>query len=562
MRTTACVLRPRGCAVRRMKLILLLVALCATALTLSLGGIALAAADTWQVRTIPLPVAGATPTFVSTDGSFLPWTGTVSGGYAKTYVFNLSTGLNTLIPATGITGPYYNPSAGGPYVAYQGARVGGYDDIYVYNTGTGVVTQVTHNTDAGDWNDWNDWNPRVDGGRVVWEKKMLGASPAPGIYMYTVGAGTTELLLAGDGYRQPDIWGNYMVCVKSVDSSNGAEIILYNMLTHTPTTIATGTRANAHPRIDSGRVVWTSGDIYTSGAPNTETTYQIQLYNIGTGTTTPLTADAKGNVNPSVNADYVAWQTTNAPGIWCYNSTTSNTTKVSTVADTPQSPELSASGLAWIGTTGLYFAVPTDVAPRFPDVPTGYQYYAAIEDLAARGIVEGFADGNFRPLDLVWRQQFAKMIVLTMAAYAPAAYTATLSDMCTFADASTITHVDGELYAYHYVAKAASTGLTIGYTNNTFRPFNNITRQQVITMIVRAGNREGVLATPPAGWVGVLSYTDPTHGQNTRTAEYNGLLADITGPAGTLASWNTTGMANRGEVAQMLHNLLTKLLAP
>lgn len=541
-----------------MKLILLLVALCTTTLTLGFGGIALAAADTWRVRAIPVPVAGATPTFVSTDGSLLPWTGTISGGYAKTYVFNLNTGLNTLIPDPGITGPYYNPSADGPNVAYQGARVGGYDDIYIYNTATVTVTQVTHNSDAGDW---NDWNPRMNGGRVVWEKDMLGGSPAPGIYMYTVGDGAPELLLVGNEYRQPDIWGDYMVCVKSVGSSNGAEVILYNMLTDTPTTIAAGTKANEHPRIDSGRVVWTSGDIWTSGAPNTPPTYQIQLYDIGTGITTPLTADTKGNVNPSVNADYVAWQTNNAPGIWCYNSTTSNTTKVSTVADTPQSPELSASGLAWLGTTRLYFAAPTDGAPRFPDVPTGHQYYAGIEDMAARGIIEGFSDGYFRPLDLALRQQFVKMIVLTMAEYKPADYTATLSDMCTFADASTITHVVGELYAYHYVAKAASTGLTLGYTNHTFGPFNNILRRQVITMIVRAGLREGVLETPPAGWAGVLSYSDPTHGQNIRTAEYNGLLAGITGPAGTLASWNTQGYCNRGEVAQMLFNLLTQLLA-
>jgi hypothetical protein len=479
----------------------------------------------------------------------------VSGSDAKTYVFDLGTGLNTLIPATGITGPYYNPSAFGPYVAYQGARVGGYDDIYVYNTGTRAVTQVTHNSDAGDW---NDWDPRVEDGRVVWQKDMLGESPAPGIYMYTVGTELTELLLAGDEYRQPDIWGNYLVCVKSVAGNNGTEIVLYNLLTDTATTIAASTRANEHPRIDSGRVVWASGDVWTSGAPDTSLTYQND---IGTGITTPLTSDVKGNINPCVNADYVAWQTTNAPAVMCYNSTTGNTTKISTVADSPQSPELSASGLAWIGTTGLYFAVPTSEAPRFPDVPTGYQYYAGIEDIAARDVVEGFADGYFRPLNLAERQQFAKMIVLTMAQYKPADYTATLSDTCTFADASTITHTDGQLYAYHYVAKAASTSLTLGYTNNTFRPFNNISAQQVITMIVRAGDREGVLDAPPSGWVGVLSYSDPTHGQNIRTAEYNGLLAGITGSAGTLASWSTTAYATRGEVAQMLHNLLARLLA-
>ncbi len=546
---------------RRKTLIPLLVAVCATTLTLGLGGTAFAADDAWQVRAIPLPVLDATPTFVSTDGSFVPWTGTAAGSYAKTYVFNLNSGLNTLIPATGITGPYYNPCADDPWVAYQAARAGGYDDIYLYNTGTGAVTQVTHNIDEGDW---NDWSPRMDGGRVVWEKDMQGGSAAPGIYLYTVDSEVTKLLLPGDQYRQPDIWGDYMVCVKSVPGGNATEIVLYNLLSNTAVTIASsgaGTRANEHPRIDSGRVVWASGDVWTAEAPDTSLTYQTQLYDIGTGITTALTADAKGNINPSVNADYVAWQTTNAPAIMCYNSTTSNTTKISTVSDTPQSPELSASGLAWFGTTGLYFAVPTSEAPLFPDVPTGNQYSVAINDIAAQGIIEGYEDGYFRPLNLALRQQFAKMIIITMASYRPAGYTATLSDICTFVDASTITHVDGELYAYHYVAKAAFTGLTIGYTDHTFRPFNNITRKQLITMIVRAGDREEALATPPIGWTGVLSYTDPTHGQNIRTAEYNGLLDGITGPAGTLASWNTSSYANRGEVAQMLYNLRSRLIA-
>ena len=548
--------QPRGCVVKSKTMIVLLIVLCTVTLSLSLTGMAAAADDNWQVRAIPTPVSGATPTFVTTDNGHLPWTGTASGSYARTYVYNLNTGLNTLIPATGLSGPYYNPSAESPWVAYQGARAGGYDDIYLYNTGTGAITQVTRNSDAGDW---NDWNPRLDGGRVVWEKDMLGTGAAPGIYLYNIAAGTTELVLAGDEYRTPDIWDDYLVCVRNAASGNGSEVVLYNMATHASQTIAAGTKANEHPRIDSGRVVWASGDIWTEASPNTSLTYQIQLYDIASAITTTLTNNTQGNINPCVNVDYVAWQTTNAPGIWCYNSTTSNTTKVSTVADTPKSPELSADGLAWIGTTGLYHAVPLSGAPRFPDVPTGHPYYAGIEDIASKGIIEGYEDGYFRPLNLAWRQQFAKMILLTMVVNDPAEYTATLSDMCTFADASTITHVDGELYAYHYVAKAASTGLTRGYTDNTFRPYNNITRQQVITMIVRAGDREGVLATPPSGWTGVLTYTDPDHGQNIRKAEYNGLLSGITGPAGTLASWSTTAYANRGEVAQMLHNLLGEL---
>ncbi len=73
-------------------------------------------------------------------------------------------------------------------------------------------------------------------------------------------------------------------------------------------------------------------------------------------------------------------------------------------------------------------------------------------------------------------------------------------------------------------------------------------------MIVRAGSQ--VLVPPPEGFTGVLGYADPTHGQNIKLAESNGLLDGIVGPNGVLAGWDTTANATRGEVAQMLWNLL------
>ena len=37
------------------------------------------------------------------------------------------------------------------------------------------------------------------------------------------------------------------------------------------------------------------------------------------------------------------------------------------------------------------------VAPSFPDVPATNPYYTAITDLAGRGIITGYANGNFGP---------------------------------------------------------------------------------------------------------------------------------------------------------------------
>lgn len=118
-----------------------------------------------------------------------------------------------------------------------------------------------------------------------------------------------------------------------------------------------------------------------------------------------------------------------------------------------------------------------------------------------------------------------------------------------------------DLYPHEYISLCARNLITLGKTPSTFDPYAYITRTQVITMVVRAADRmaAGSLGTPGVGWAGVLDYSDPTHGANIKRAEFNGLLSGIQGLSGTLAGWTTTGLATRGEVAQMLWNLLAKL---
>ncbi len=196
----------------------------------------------------------------------------------------------------------------------------------------------------------------------------------------------------------------------------------------------------------------------------------------------------------------------------------------------------------------------------FPDVPASHPYYDAIQGMADQAIIGGYANGNFGPEDLVIRQQFAKMIVLTLG------LPVTEDD---WQDASKpFLDLDpddpAKLYPHEYVAVCALNNITKGTSDPTkFAPLNNITRQQVITMVVRAADNlaPGTLEAVPADWNdGVLSYSDPTHGPNIQKAEYNGLLDGIRASLATpgLAGWNTGANATRGEVAQILWNLLRR----
>ena len=109
------------------------------------------------------------------------------------------------------------------------------------------------------------------------------------------------------------------------------------------------------------------------------------------------------------------------------------------------------------------------------------------------------------------------------------------------------------------MAACAAHGITQGKTPTTFDPYSNISRAQVLTMVVRAADNldTGTLDAVPDGWSGQLPDGDPDHGANIKKAEYNGLLDGIPGSGGTLAAWSIYGNASRGELAQILWNLLS-----
>ena len=186
----------------------------------------------------------------------------------------------------------------------------------------------------------------------------------------------------------------------------------------------------------------------------------------------------------------------------------------------------------------------------FPDVPSSHPYYAAINGMADAGVIGGYEDGTFGPSKLVTRQQFAKMIVGTLG------LPCSELDICSFSDVAK--GGPTTLYPDNYVAVAAAFGITNGIGSNKFGPQNNITRAQVITMVVRAAqNHTAGLQTPDAayysGWGLFRAFSDATHGDNVHLAEFNGLLTGLQG-SGDATTW-LYQPATRGEVAQILWRL-------
>ncbi len=190
---------------------------------------------------------------------------------------------------------------------------------------------------------------------------------------------------------------------------------------------------------------------------------------------------------------------------------------------------------------------PTDQVD-FPDVTEAHPYHTQINALAALGIVSGYGDGTFGPDNLVMRQQFAKMIVKALG------LPVTGTEICPFRDVGGGMDPRDPFYPDKYVAVCAAREITQGKTPTSFAPYDNITGQQLVTMVARASD----LSDPP------LDYFPPflpsqfyplEHYLFARKAAYAGILDGLEGMG---ASYGFLSPATRGEVCVLLYNLLRR----
>lgn len=117
-----------------------------------------------------------------------------------------------------------------------------------------------------------------------------------------------------------------------------------------------------------------------------------------------------------------------------------------------------------------YFTTDCD----FTDVAGGAWYANTVATLSNAGILAGYPDGSFRPNDPITRAEFAAI--------------ATRFDDLQAAD-STFTDIDGH-WAEDAINAAYGAGWVGGYPDGTFRPNNNITRAEVMSLVNRVLDRE------------------------------------------------------------------------
>ncbi|WP_258359314.1 S-layer homology domain-containing protein [Moorella sulfitireducens] len=106
-----------------------------------------------------------------------------------------------------------------------------------------------------------------------------------------------------------------------------------------------------------------------------------------------------------------------------------------------------------------------------------------IEQMADMDIAGGVSSGSFDPNGNVTRAQFAAFLIRCMGIKEATPAEASFKD------------VNPNSWYYGVVEAAKAEGLVGGYSDGTFRPDQNITREEIAAMVVRAMTRSGVYIT-------------------------------------------------------------------
>ncbi len=113
-------------------------------------------------------------------------------------------------------------------------------------------------------------------------------------------------------------------------------------------------------------------------------------------------------------------------------------------------------------------------AVSFSDI-SGNWAEDSIKKLAALGVVTGGGDGTFRPEATITRAEFVTMLIRAMMK----------TDSVVIEPGNTFDDISSH-WASGYISTAVSLGIVSGCTNNTFKPDDNITREQIALIIVNA----------------------------------------------------------------------------
>ncbi|MCK9478564.1 MAG: S-layer homology domain-containing protein [Firmicutes bacterium] len=155
-------------------------------------------------------------------------------------------------------------------------------------------------------------------------------------------------------------------------------------------------------------------------------------------------------------------------------------------------------------------------------------YKDSLEILSILGIMEDGADGAFEPEGSITRSEFTTMIIKLL----------NIDEQITdIGSDSMFKDVSADNPALPYITTAAKLGIVSGFGNETFRPDDNVTYEQIMIMLVNA-----------------LGYGVVVKQQGNNISEYLSQAGNLNLLGGIKVSY--ADAATKGAVAKILHNAL------
>ncbi|MBQ4527644.1 MAG: S-layer homology domain-containing protein [Clostridia bacterium] len=130
----------------------------------------------------------------------------------------------------------------------------------------------------------------------------------------------------------------------------------------------------------------------------------------------------------------------------------------------------------------------------FSDVPETNSYYEAITSLVADGVINGYADGTFKPDATITRAEFSKLLAVGSTPVGTA-FSQTTTQFSDVADSTS-----SSAWAIPYIAYAVGIKAINGYEDGTFRPTNPVTYGEAVKMIVCTLGYGSVVDTTLTPW--------------------------------------------------------------
>lgn len=185
-------------------------------------------------------------------------------------------------------------------------------------------------------------------------------------------------------------------------------------------------------------------------------------------------------------------------------------------------------------------------AAKFSDVPSNAWYQAAVNSLVEQNILSGTGGSKFSPNDPLTRAAFVTMLAKT---------TLTQEELSQYAFSGSFKDVKESNWANSYINWAAEVGVVSGYEDSTFRPNQNVTRQEMAIMVhnfARAYGREMNAVQEK------ITFAD-----SKKIASYAIESVTACQQAGVISGYEDktfrpTGSATRAEAAALYDNFLKK----